>query len=81
MFHPVTTVPATRRSKSKRLLANSPRLPLPSKVLGRSKTGFTTPIHGWLQRDKRIQRWRDIPELAAWKCPWARRWAFQVAAA
>jgi asparagine synthase (glutamine-hydrolysing) len=77
----LTVTPATHRSKSKHLLANSPRLPLPSKVIERSKTGFTTPIDGWLQRDKRIQQWRQVPELAAWKCPWARRWAFQVAAA
>jgi asparagine synthase (glutamine-hydrolysing) len=77
----LTAAPATHQSKSKRLLANSPRLPLPSKVIERSKTGFTTPIHGWLQRDKRVQQWRQVPELAAWKCPWARRWAFQVAAA
>ena len=77
----LTTAPATYRSKTKRLLANSPRVPLPSKVIERSKTGFTTPIHGWLQRDRRIQQWRQVPELAAGKCPWARRWAFQVAAA
>ena len=77
----LTAAPATHRSKSKRMLANSPGLPLPPKVIERSKTGFTTPIHGWLQRDKRIQQWRQVPELAAWKCPWARRWAFQVAAA
>jgi asparagine synthase (glutamine-hydrolysing) len=77
----LAAAPAAHRSKSKRLLANSPRLPLPSKVIERSKTGFTTPIHGWLQRDKRIQQWRQVPELAAGKCPWARRWAFQLAAA
>jgi asparagine synthase (glutamine-hydrolysing) len=77
----LTAAPATLRSKSKRLLANSPRLPLPSKVIEHSKTGFTTPIHGWLQRDKRIQQWRQVPALAVWKCPWARRWAFQVVAA
>ena len=77
----LTAAPATHRSKSKRMLANSPGLPLPPKVIERSKTGFTTPVHGWLQRDKRIQQWRQVPELAAGKCPWARRWAFQVAAA
>ena len=74
-----TTV--THGFKSKRLLATSPRPPLPSKVIERSKTGFTTPIHGWLQRDKRIQQWRHVPALAVQKCPWARRWAFQVAVA
>jgi asparagine synthase (glutamine-hydrolysing) len=68
-------------SQSKHLLANSPRVPLPPKVVERPKTGFTTPIQSWLQRDNRIQEWRRVPSLAAYKCAWARRWAFQVSAA
>jgi len=68
-------------SRSKRSLANSPRISLPSKVVYRAKTGFTTPIQQWLQSDKRIQKWRQVPALAVEPCAWARRWAFQVAAA
>jgi asparagine synthase (glutamine-hydrolysing) len=67
--------------QSKRLLAHSPRVALPTKVIERPKTGFTTPIQSWLQRDNRIQEWRRVPALAAYKCAWARRWAFQVSAA
>jgi asparagine synthase (glutamine-hydrolysing) len=67
--------------QSKRLLANSPRVPLPPKVVERVKTGFETPIQEWLQRDKRIQRWRQLPSLAVDTCPWGRRWAFQVVTA
>ena len=69
------------KSPSKRMLAGSPRLPLPEKVINRSKTGFTTPVQSWLQRDPRIDRWRRIPALAVDPCPWARRWAFQVTGA
>jgi asparagine synthase (glutamine-hydrolysing) len=72
---------ANNRSQSKRLLANSPRVPLPPKLIERPKTGFTTPIESWLQRDNRIQEWRRVPSLASYKCAWARRWAFQVSAA
>ena len=72
---------ARDRSRSKRLLANSPRVPLPSQVVERPKTGFVTPVQTWLQRDDRIQEWRRVPALAADKCAWARRWAFQVSAA
>jgi asparagine synthase (glutamine-hydrolysing) len=68
-------------SLSKGLLANSPRVPLPRKVSERPKTGFATPIQTWLQRDDRIQDWRRVPALAADRCAWARRWAFQVSAA
>ena len=75
------TISARNGSQSKRLLANSPRVPLPPEVIERPKTGFTTPIQSWLQRDNRIQEWRRVPALAADKCAWARRWAFQVSAA
>ena len=75
---PVTTKGS---ASSKRMLAESPRVPLPSRLIERPKTGFTTPIQAWLERDPRIARWRRVPALAVEKCPWARRWAFQVAAA
>jgi asparagine synthase (glutamine-hydrolysing) len=67
--------------QSKLLLASAPRLPLPPKVTDRPKTGFVTPIEDWLQHDKRFNRWRGVPALAAENCAWARRWAFQMAAA
>jgi asparagine synthase (glutamine-hydrolysing) len=70
-----------KRRVSKRLLANSPRLPLPTKITERAKTGFVTPIETWVQRDSRVQSWRRIPTIAVDNCPWARRWAFEVAAA
>jgi asparagine synthase (glutamine-hydrolysing) len=72
---------ATRKKQlqSKHLLADSPRVPLPPEVSDRRKTGFATPIDAWLQRDARFQRWRRVPALAMDPCPWARRWAFQVA--
>jgi len=76
----MASVTTRKASQSKGLLANSPRLPLPHKVSARPKTGFTTPIQAWLQRDTRIQQWRRIPALAVDSCAWARRWAFQVAA-
>ena len=54
---------------------------VPRPLIDRPKTGFTTPVQSWLQRDNRLQQWRRVPALALKKCPWARRWAFQVAAA
>jgi asparagine synthase (glutamine-hydrolysing) len=74
---PVTT---KTRSLYKRMLADSPRAPLPRKLIERSKTGFTTPIQAWLERDPHIARWHDIPVLRMKRCPWARRWAFQMTA-
>jgi asparagine synthase (glutamine-hydrolysing) len=68
-------------SQPKRSLANSPCIQLPRAVVARAKTGFTTPIQQWLQRNNSIQKWRHVPALAADPCAWARRWAFQVAMA
>jgi asparagine synthase (glutamine-hydrolysing) len=75
---PVTT---KNGSLSKRMLGNSPRVPLPRKVLERPKTGFGTPIQAWLKQDIRIQRWQSVPALTVDKYPWARRWAFEMLAA
>ena len=76
---PVTI--ALRNGAGKRCLANSPSSPLPAEIADRPRTGFTTPVNAWLQRDARLQQWRRVPELARPRCPWARRWAYQLAAA
>jgi asparagine synthase (glutamine-hydrolysing) len=75
------SVSRLRRGAGKRLLAKSPGSSLPRVIVDRSKTGFGTPIKEWLQRDERLQRWRRIPQLAQPSCPWARRWAYQLAGA
>jgi len=77
----VAPVLAHQKIASKRVLAHAPTLPLPRNVTERPKTGFVTPIQAWLQRDVRLQHWREVPAFAAERCAWARRWAFEVAAA
>jgi asparagine synthase (glutamine-hydrolysing) len=67
------------RPRSKRLLGNSPRVPLPAQVIERRTTGFATPIRSWLQRDKCVQQSRPVPSLAVEQWGWARRWAFELA--
>jgi asparagine synthase (glutamine-hydrolysing) len=74
---PVTT--ATTFPRSKRWLAESPKIALPQPVLDRAKTGFGTPVQTWLQRDNRLQQWKHVSTFAEAGCPWARRWAYQVA--
>jgi asparagine synthase (glutamine-hydrolysing) len=73
----VSLVPGAGKS----ILAASPRTALPRQAVERAKTGFETPIKDWLQRDDRLQQWRHVPQLTIPKCPWARRWAYQLAAA
>jgi asparagine synthase (glutamine-hydrolysing) len=72
------SMPEERR---KRCLATSPQKALPPEIVNRRKTGFGTPVQSWLQHDARLQRWRAVPQLARGNCPWARRWAYQLAAA
>jgi asparagine synthase (glutamine-hydrolysing) len=64
----------------KRLLADSPSVPVPPNVIARAKTGFGTPIGAWLQRNDRLNSWRARPALAASRCHWARRWAYEATA-
>ena len=73
---PVTT---RYRPQSKRLLASSPSVPIPTKVIDRRRTGFTSPIRSWLQRDRHVHQGRRVPSLAVDHCGWSRRWAFEVA--
>lgn len=65
----------------KALIANSPSVPLPPQIQNRAKTGFATPIAQWLQDDERVRAWQDVPRLRSANCPWARRWAYQIAQA
>jgi asparagine synthase (glutamine-hydrolysing) len=64
----------------KNLLGLSPHKPVPQSVLRRVKTGFATPIENWLQRSTKNELWRGNPVLVNENCPWARRWAYSVAA-
>jgi asparagine synthase (glutamine-hydrolysing) len=72
---------ALPRGAGKALIANSPSVPLPAPIQNRAKTGFSTPIAQWLQDDERVRAWQDVPRLRSANCPWARRWAYQIAQA
>jgi asparagine synthase (glutamine-hydrolysing) len=63
----------------KRLLAAAPSTAVPDRIVTRAKTGFSTPIERWLKDDERIRGWQEVPRLRPRNCPWARRWAYQVA--
>lgn len=65
----------------KQMLAHAPRQPLPGEVASRPKTGFVTPIAQWQRNVGAWNAYRRVPQLAAEECPWARRWAYGLAAA
>lgn len=67
--------------EGKRLLAASPHPQVSREIIDAPKRGFETPIAHWLQHDASLQAWRRRPELSGPGCPWARRWAYQLAAA
>lgn len=78
---PITVFRARKPGKS--LLANAPSKALPDAVIARRKTGFVTPVGNWLERNPagRLRHFSEIASLKQSRCPWARRWAYSVAAA
>ncbi len=64
----------------KHLLAKCPAKALPDEITNRAKSGFTTPISEWQQRNDATQAWRKVVSLARQGCPWARRWSNTVLA-
>jgi asparagine synthase (glutamine-hydrolysing) len=59
----------------KRMLAQSPRNPLPEQIIGRPKTGFGVPMTDWLAAATQRREWESLPLLADRGTPWTRRWA------
>ena len=55
----------SRRRDGKKLLARSPRTPLPEAIMTRKKTGFTLPINDWLVREH-----KEVPHSFGMR-PWA----------
>lgn len=67
-----------RHLDGKALLGRSPSRPLPKHVIRRQKTGFSTPIAGWLQRPSPNSP-MPAPRSGN-RGSWARRWALQMLA-
>ena len=59
----------------KRMLAQSPRSPLPEQIINRPKTGFAVPMTNWLAAATDRREWQSMPLLADRGTPWTRRWA------
>jgi len=59
----------------KRMLAQSPKSPLPEEIIRRPKTGFGVPMTDWLAAATGRREWRNMPLLADRGTPWTRRWA------
>jgi asparagine synthase (glutamine-hydrolysing) len=66
------------RSRGKHWLAMSPRGGLPAALRARPKTGFSTPLEGWLSDAEVLSAWRSVPALNQAGTPWARRFAYTV---
>jgi hypothetical protein len=54
-------------------------LPAFAAIIERPKSGFSTPVQTWLQRDCRLQQWKSLP--SRFRLPLGERWAYQVATA
>ena len=65
-------------TRGKQALVDSLESPLPISVQEHKKTGFGTPLRQWLEHNKTLADWKEIPSLRASSCPWARRYAYTV---
>ncbi|KAB2846131.1 MAG: asparagine synthase, partial [Hyphomicrobiaceae bacterium] len=55
----------------KQVLAEAPLQSLPTEVVNRSKTGFTTPVEAWMRAGRLAKR--QVPDPG--RMPWARDWS------
>jgi asparagine synthase (glutamine-hydrolysing) len=66
------------KGRGKQWLAAAPSRGLPANVRNRAKTGFSTPVDGWLASSEELSAWRGVKALSQPSCPWARRFAYTV---
>jgi len=57
----------------KRLLAHAPNLALPDAIVNRPKTGFQTPVGGWIERSERFAAVRSRFSAQLRRQHWSRR--------
>lgn len=62
----------------KRMLAKSPAVSLPDRIINRPKTGFAVPMTQWMASATEHRNWDKSPLLGPRKTPWTRRWATVV---
>ena len=65
----------------KSLLAGSPSMALPERIVRRPKTGFTTPIASWLKAARESELSLPTGGQAQQHAHWSRQWAEHLAAA
>jgi asparagine synthase (glutamine-hydrolysing) len=65
--------------EGKRMMAATPLLPVPEPLLDRPKSGFSTPVAGWLERDPQFDQWRRFAFLKQTRQHWSRRFAVAIA--
>jgi asparagine synthase (glutamine-hydrolysing) len=72
----VLAMAPSRKAAPKSVLTLSPSTALPARVVSRDKTGFTTPIAGWLrpgglQKSRITARRRKVQPTTHWSRQWA----------
>ena len=74
---PITFTEHIRSGKL--LLASAPTTPPGRELIERRKTGFSVPMHIWVENLRtKLDSWRRVPMLARKRCHWARRLAYAI---
>jgi len=77
--HLAPWVPTFQSGAGKRAMAMAPKSPLPDALVQRPKSGFSTPVAGWLKHDRQFDSWRRFPFLHHERQHWSRRFAVAIA--
>jgi asparagine synthase (glutamine-hydrolysing) len=67
-----------RLGADKSFLPQTLSLPLPDRVLHRSKTGFVVPTWRWLRHHSELSVWKQVPLLNQSRIRDSRRWAYTL---
>tara|TARA_B100000900_G_C19953636_1_gene462708 strand:- start:150 stop:503 length:354 start_codon:yes stop_codon:yes gene_type:complete len=74
----VSRIPLNNNQSLKKMLALSTFKPLPSNILDKRKTGFSTPIEKWMNQNPRLSSWKKNDYLNNKNISWSKKYGFSV---
>lgn len=74
----VSRIPLNKNQSLKKMLGLSTLKPLPSKILKKRKTGFSTPIENWMNNNINLSSWEKNHYLNNKNISWAKKYGFSM---
>lgn len=74
----VSRIPLNKNKSLKKMLAMSTIKPLPSNILNKRKTGFSTPIENWMNKNPNLSSWKENEYLNNKNISWSKKYGFSI---